>query len=84
MIKGNKIDLSRLVSDGIITNDAMAEIFERYTNWLGVFHNLFPDEYKNGDSFMCDGKVYQVINGEIHHTGYVLFSETAKKHGEKK
>lgn len=79
MIKGNKIDLSMLSLDGVITDDAMAEIFKRYTNWLGVFHNLFPNEYKNGDSFMCDGKVYQVINGEVWHTGFMLYAEPETK-----
>lgn len=66
------IDLSGLMVDGIISEDAMWEIFKLGTNWLGEFYNVFPDTVYNGDSFMYDGKVYQCINDEICHTGCVL------------
>ena len=73
MIKDDKIDLSLLAFNGIISTKAMFKIFEMYTNFIGRYEGCFPSHYKEGDTFISDGKAYQLIDGEICHTGCVLF-----------
>lgn len=72
-LKVDVIDLSQLALDGFISREAMWYIFKQKTNWLGEFEGAFPENVDNGDSFSCDGKVYQMFEGKIVHTGCLLF-----------